>query len=144
MQLQSVYAFNFARMLGRICLIDPECGKRRILLQPKLIQFAFLSLRTREVSKITSDAFRGLLNTINSFAVAELKPIYEDLECVLEALICYPIRREESPDNEATLSTFIQFARLLKQKLGEQHWNAILHKPIFLPAALRTLSAWTA
>lgn len=69
MQLQSVYAFNFARMLGRICLIDPECGKKRILLQPKLVQFAFLSLRTREVSKLTSDAFIGMLNTINSFTI---------------------------------------------------------------------------
>jgi hypothetical protein len=58
MQLASVYAFNFARMLGRLWLLDCSEGKRQMLMRPSLLQFAFISLRTREVTKLTSDSFR--------------------------------------------------------------------------------------
>ena len=75
---------------------------------------------------------------VDSLEGAELQAVYGDLECVLEALVCYPREGEGA----GVAGVFGQFVRQLRNKLGEQLWAQILQRPIFLPAAVRTLTAW--
>ena len=48
------------------------------------------------------------------------------LECVLDAIICYPIRTTRSPENEEVLVLFIRCVKHVHMQLGGQRWAAIL------------------
>ena len=66
----------------------------------------------------------------------------ENIECVIDALICYPIRVEAKPEDQELILKFIVAVKKLRQELGDTRWQKVTELPIFLPGSLKTLNQW--
>jgi hypothetical protein len=120
-------------LYGRLSLLNPELSKQYLLRDPRAIKSICLTLRTREVVPITSDAFRytfllfrGLILTFKMFSQPEIILLEEHWACVLDAIICYPIRDDPSPANSELLAVIVSWVQQLYRQVGVERWNRIL------------------